>query len=219
LLWSEQNSTCLLQELNPKMRLQDVEMIASLKNLTLRYTESPDQDERTFKVLDFRNEEVLVEVGDSTLFIETETKILLTEIEGTLQRIVVRANSNEFQGLVWLKVLSIEPGIIRAPRAAAPGTTISMIFGCERNVGSVCDLSSTGLRIRSLSSFQVGDELQCAMELPSGLVEFTARVARSMEYPMSESDIGVEIVQMSGINRARFDHYLESLLRRSRSVA
>ncbi len=194
-------------------------MIASLKNLILRYRESSNLDDRTVRVVDFKNEEVLVEVKGSPLFIETETKTLLTEIEGTLQRIVVRPNSDEFQGLVWLKVLSIEPGIIRAPRAAAPGTTVSMVLGDIRNVGSVCDLSSTGLRIRSLSSFEVGDELQCAMELPLGLVEFTARVARSIEYPMSESDIGVEIVQMSGINRARYDHYLESLLRRSRSVA
>jgi hypothetical protein len=201
------------------MKSLEVLMIASLKNLILRYRESSNMDDRTVRVVDFKNEEVLVEVKGSPLFIETETKTLLTEIEGTLQRIVVRPNSDEFQGLVWLKVLSIEPGIIRAPRAAAPGTTVSMVLGDIRNVGSVCDLSSTGLRIRSLSSFEVGDELQCAMDLPLGLVEFTARVARSIEYPMSESDIGVEIVQMSGINRARYDHYLESLLRRSRSVA
>jgi hypothetical protein len=201
------------------MKSLEVLMIASLKNLILRYRESSNMDDRTVRVVDFKNEEVLVEVKGSPLFIETETKTLLTEIEGTLQRIVVRPNSDEFQGLVWLKVLSIEPGIIRAPRAAAPGTTVSMVLGDIRNVGSVCDLSSTGLRIRSLSSFEVGDELQCAMELPLGLVEFSARVARSIEYPMSESDIGVEIVQMSGINRARYDHYLESLLRRSRSVA
>ncbi|MBA4292613.1 hypothetical protein C0431_06540 [bacterium] len=201
------------------MKSLEVLMIASLKNLILRYRESSNMDDRTVRVVDFKNEEVLVEVKGSPLFIETETKTLLTEIEGTLQRIVVRPNSDEFQGLVWLKVLSIEPGIIRAPRAAAPGTTVSMVLGDIRNVGSVCDLSSTGLRIRSLSPFEVGDELQCAMELPLGLVEFTARVARSIEYPMSESDIGVEIVQMSGINRARYDHYLESLLRRSRSVA
>lgn len=194
-------------------------MIASLKNLTLRYREPSDQDDRTFRVLDFRNEEVLVETGGIPFFIESETRTLLTEIEGTLQRIVVRPNSDELQGLVWLKVLSIEPGIIRAPRAAAPGTTVSMVLGDIRNVGSVCDFSATGLRIRSLSSFQVGDELQCAMELPLGLVEFTARVARSVEYPMSESDIGVEILQMGGIDRARYDHYLESLLRRIRSVA
>jgi hypothetical protein len=194
-------------------------MVANLKNLILRYRASSNEADQTFKVLDFKNEEVLVEVEGSPLFIEAETKTLLTEIEGTLQRIVVQPNSDEFQGLVWLKVLSIEPGIIRAPRAAAPGTTVSMVLGDIRNVGSVCDLSSTGLRIRSLSSFQIGDELQCAMELPLGLVEFTARVARSVEYPMSESDIGVEILQMGGIDRARYDHYLESLLRRIRSVA
>lgn len=207
------------QELNPKMISLSDPMIANLKNLILSYRESSEHDVRTLRVVDFRNEELLVEVEGCPLFIGAETRTLLAELGGSLQRVVVQSNSEETNGLVWLKVLSIEPGITRAPRAAAPGTTVSMVLGDIRNVGSVCDLSSTGLRIRSLSAFEVGEEIQCAMELPMGLVEFSARVARSVEYPMSESDIGVEIIQMNGINRARYDHYLESLLRRVRSAA
>jgi hypothetical protein len=142
-------------------------------------------------------------------------------IGDTMYRLSVKVVELPDTDNIWsVEVEHIEPPIPRAPRAFAPGITVEMNGKDVRSIGSVCDVSQSGLLIRSLVGFEVGELIHCKMEIPHGLITFVARVARLAFIPeSSDTDIGVEIREMNQLDRARYNFFVESMVRKSRSAA
>lgn len=119
-----------------------------------------------------------------------------------------------------LKAEHFASGEERAPRAVAPGTTVSVESGGESAVGSVCDVSESGLRIRILGSYGQGQVLQLRIDSDLGPITFTGTVARVIrEMENDASDIGIRIDEMSKLERARYDHFVESLIHRMKKAS
>jgi len=131
---------------------------------------------------------------------------------------VTELNGKECE--LWMLVQNLVPGVDRAPRAVAPGTTVTMIIGDEKIIGSICDVSESGLRIRSLGRFEVGQDMHLWMETQMGEITFSGRVARVVHgVDNDSSDIGVQILEIGRLERARYDHFVDGLLRRARRAA
>ncbi len=121
---------------------------------------------------------------------------------------------------LWMVVQDLIPGVERAPRAVAPGTTVTMCDGDERVVGSICDVSESGLRIRSLGQFSVGQSMHFWMDTQMGEISFRGRVARVVQSVENESsDVGVQILDIARLDRARYDYFVDGLLRKARRAA
>lgn len=121
---------------------------------------------------------------------------------------------------LWMLVQNLVPGIDRAPRAVAPGTTITMNCSGESVIGSICDVSESGLRVRSLGRFEVGQELHLSMETQVGQICFEGRIARVVHGVENDSaDAGIQITQIGRLEKARYEHFVEGLIRAARKVS
>lgn len=133
------------------------------------------------------------------------------------------ADVEEISGQAYklaVMVTEIVPAVERAPRAVAPGATVSITYGSETIIGSLCDLSESGLRVRSLGDYEVGQEIQLKMESETGTITFSGRIARVVPGVDAEScDAGIQILEMARLDRARYNHYVDGLLRKSKRVA
>lgn len=119
-----------------------------------------------------------------------------------------------------LKAEQIASGEQRAPRAVAPGKTVTVESGSESAVGSVCDVSESGLRIRILGSYGQGQVLQLRIDSDLGPISFTGIVARVIRQVENDaSDIGIKIDKIGKLDKARYDHFVESLIYRMKRAS
>lgn len=119
-----------------------------------------------------------------------------------------------------LKAEHFASGEERAPRAVAPGTTITVESQGESAVGSVCDVSESGLRMRILGSYGQGQVLRLHINSDIGPITFTGIVARVIrELENDASDIGIKIDDMGKLERARYQHFVESLIHRTKKAS
>jgi hypothetical protein len=120
----------------------------------------------------------------------------------------------------WMVVQRIMPGVERARRTVAPGTIITIRTDNEEILGSVCDVSESGLRIRTLGLFDVGLVTNFRMKTQVGEIFFLGRIARVVHCVENESfDIGVQITEIGKLDRARYNHFVDGLLRKAKKVA
>lgn len=116
---------------------------------------------------------------------------------------------------LWITVQSIVPGVVRAPRVNTPNLTISIESDNRSMIASMCDCSTSGLRISSLESFPVGSELVCRLGKNDQEIFLITKVVRLVNPKQSEfTEFGLQIVDCDRLSRARWNHLVSSLLRR-----
>lgn len=121
--------------------------------------------------------------------------------------------------LLCLLVEQIGPGVDRAPRVVAPGITATVASNGESAVGSVCDVSESGLRIRIFGQYKLGQELELCMESDIGKIFFKGQVARVLSgRDAGSNDIGIHITEIGKLDRARYNHFVECLLGRAQKA-
>jgi len=138
--------------------------------------------------------------GDDSLFLK---------LQGT---VVSQADS---YADLWITVQSIVPGVVRAPRVNTPNLTITIENDERSMIASMCDCSTSGLRISTLESFPVGSELVCRLGQKDQEIFLITKVVRAVNLNESEfMEFGLQIVDCDRLSRARWNHLVSSLLRR-----
>ncbi|MFM9873546.1 MAG: PilZ domain-containing protein [Fimbriimonadaceae bacterium] len=117
-------------------------------------------------------------------------------------------------------VLNGIPGVVRASRAVVPGSTIILKVGDDELIGSICDVSESGLRVRSFGGFEVGQELELSMDTHLGQINFKGRIARVVQSNENDSaEAGIQITEIGRLERARYNHFVDGLLRKAKKAS
>ena len=146
---------------------------------------------------------------------------LIVERDGQLETIAaelkaIDGNRCSFTLLTHARLVDDE----RAPRAVTAGLTVSITLNSDTIIGSLCDVSESGLRVRSLGDYEVGQNLLLQMETEMGNISFTGRVARLLQSADDECcDAGIQIMEMSRLDRARYNHFVFCLINRTRRAS
>lgn len=121
---------------------------------------------------------------------------------------------------LWISVDEVVPGLDRAPRTVAPGTTAILVSGDQELNASVCDLSASGMRVRTLGVIAVGEMVDVHINSLRSAISLQCRIARVVQSERSDaSELGIQIVGADNLNCARYNHFVESLLRKATQAA
>jgi len=124
------------------------------------------------------------------------------------------------QADLWISIEEVVPGLDRAPRTVAPGTTAILISNEQELNASVCDLSASGMRVRTLGVIEVGELVDVHINSLRSAISLQCRIARVIQDDRSDtSELGIQIVGADNLNCARYNHFVESLLRKAAQAA
>lgn len=124
------------------------------------------------------------------------------------------------QADLWISIEEVVPGLDRAPRTVAPGTTAILVSEQQELNASVCDISASGMRVRTLGMMDVGELVDVHINSLKSGISLQCRIARVIQDDRSDtSELGIQIVGADNLNCARYNHFVESLLRKATQAA
>lgn len=168
-------------------------------------------------VVSVENPMLQIQLDSPTEMIEKDSPIICgvgngisyVRVEGT----VVSCEGDEAN--VWMKIQSVSAGTDRAPRAEADGNVVTVWDGDEEISATLCDCSESGMRVSSLTTLSVGREMQVRVDNGNDPITLKAKVVRTKQDVDSVYvDAGLQISEADKLNRARWNHLVNNLLKK-----
>lgn len=111
-------------------------------------------------------------------------------------------------------------GLDRAQRIVAPGTTALLISESYEHHASVCDLSTSGMRVKTFGYIEPDEVITVKIHSLNSPITLSCRVARVVKDALSDScELGIQIMNADSLSVARYNHFVESLLRKQAQAA
>ncbi len=195
-------------------------MFRTLESQTVCVVRLRDMARQTGQVQNVSHREVRIEFDQPfDLAVGEKVKILAGDDEtfATFYGSVLAADALDI--VFWMQIESVTPGVSRARRVTAPGLTATFSTSDQTIDVSLCDLSESGIRIRTLESLAVGTEAILRMDIALGSIELAVRVVRHSETHGDAREYGVELIGADRLSRARYTHLVDSLIRKSALAA
>lgn len=155
-----------------------------------------------------------------TLEVGEEVKILFGNDEDFASYFGTVLEADQLKIVFWMFIESVVRGVSRARRVTAPGLTAQLRDGSHSFDASLCDVSESGMRLKTLDELELGRELTLRMEYALAQIELRVRVVRQSDSSdCDDREFGLEILDADRLSRARYHHMVDSLIRKSAVAA
>lgn len=195
-------------------------MLRFFKGQRLSFTAS---DEMSWDVLveDVHNFSMFLAIPEGCALAGEKELTFIYRADGVLHRLILESAVDLVGGeSKWLQLKAIYPGVERQPRVVVSGVTARVSNGEEFAFGSVCDLSTSGLLVRIMGRWEVKSVVEICIDTSVGEIKMVGRVARVLlENEADTGDVGIEIQIMEALDRARYNLFVERMLRLSLKAA
>ena len=118
---------------------------------------------------------------------------------------------------LWVTAQSIQPGYDRAPRAIAVGIVATLQTPSGEQVDtSVLNASETGLAVSTLVDIPMNSLVKIEISIDRSNICFSGKVVRSnQENGSPRVELGIQIVEIDRLTRAKWGHFVKTLLNRN----
>ncbi|MDK3158667.1 PilZ domain-containing protein [Kamptonema cortianum] len=118
---------------------------------------------------------------------------------------------------LWVTAQSIQPGHDRAPRAIAVGIVATLQTPSGEQIDtSVLNASETGLAVSTLVGVPMSALVDVEISIDRSTIRFAGKIVRAnQENGSPRVELGIQIVDIDRLTKAKWGHFVTTLLNRN----